>query len=81
MEKGSYHIGNNIKAELKRQDRSIAWLARRVYCDRGNLSRTLKKPVIDMELLHRISICMNHNFVADAAATIELEINEKNKTV
>ena len=56
------HIGNCIKEELKRQDRSIAWLSRQVFCDRSNLSRVLQNQYVDICLLRRISISLKCNF-------------------
>ncbi len=62
MKDKDYHIGNAIKAVLKEQERSEAWLARKVHCDPGNFNRILKRPSMDMDLLRRISISLNHNF-------------------
>ncbi len=72
------HIGNSIKQELKRQERSIAWLARQVYCDRSNLSRLLQNQYIDMDLLRRISTILNHNFFKEIADIVQHDIDNKN---
>jgi len=74
-----FHIGNSIKAELKRQDRSIAWLAKQVFCDRGNMSRVLSKKYIDMQLLRRISLCLNYNFYKELYENMQTELDDKAK--
>lgn len=56
------HIGEIIKAELSRQERSISWFARKLYCDRSNVYDIFKRKSIDTDLLMRISIILNHNF-------------------
>ena len=59
------HIGKTILQKLKEKERSIAWLARRISCDDGNLGRQLKNhPHIHSELLLRISIALEVDFFA-----------------
>ena len=48
------HIGNEIRNELLRQGRSVAWLARELGYDRSNFYRVLRAPSIDTALLMRI---------------------------
>ena len=56
------HIGHLIEEELLRQERSAAWLARKLYCDRTNIYKIFKRESIDTDLLLRISKALNHNF-------------------
>ena len=35
------HIGQIIEKELHRQERSVTWFARRLYCDRTNVYRNI----------------------------------------
>lgn len=58
-------IGELIKEELKRQERSISWFARQLSCDRSNIYRILQKNSIDTNMLARISTILNHNFFED----------------
>ena len=53
------HIGQIIEKELHRQERSVTWFARRLYCDRTNIFR---RQSLDTELLLRISIILEYNF-------------------
>ena len=55
-------IGIAIIKKLNEYGRSIAWLARQVQYDRGNLYRQLHKPQIDTELLVKISIVLKTDF-------------------
>lgn len=55
-------IGNLIKMEVKRQERSISWLAKKLSCDRSNIYRLFQKESIDTNLLTRISIILQHDF-------------------
>lgn len=56
------HIGKLIEEELRRQERSVSWFAKKLYCDRTNVYSIFKRPSIDTELLLRISIILNRNF-------------------
>ena len=56
------HIGNLIKIELDRQERTVSWFARKLNCDRSNVYKLFKRSTIDTELLLRVSITLNHNF-------------------
>ena len=59
------HIGKLIIEKLKREERSVAWLARQVNRDDANFGRLLKNSNhIHSELLLRISIALQENFFA-----------------
>ena len=75
MKSEEYTIGVIIKTKLKEQERSEAWLARKVHCDPGNFNRILKRPSMDLDLLRRISIALKYNFVAEYAKHVEQQIN------
>ena len=59
------HIGQLIKDELERQERSVSWFARKLYCDRSNIYKIFKRSTIDTELLMRISVVLNYDFFSD----------------
>lgn len=69
-----YHIGEAVKRVLKEQERSEAWLARKVHCDPGNFNRMLKKRSIDIDLLRRISIVLKYNLIAEYAIFVEQQL-------
>ena len=58
-------IGAMIEHELRRQERSVSWLARHLACDRRNIYRIFQKDNIDTELLVRISKILKHDFFID----------------
>lgn len=56
------HIGKEIEAELRRQERGVSWLADKLNCDRTNVYDIFKRQGIDTRLLERISVILNRNF-------------------
>ena len=60
-------IGQRIHNELKRQGRTVTWLAQQLELERPSLYYTFRQNSIDMELLMRISFVLNHNFLLDVA--------------
>ena len=75
MKVEDYHIGNAIKEVLKEQERSEAWLARKVHCDPGNFNRILKRASMDRDLLRRICINLNYNFFIDYGNFVKQQID------
>ena len=63
------HIGKVIKQKLKEQDRSIAWLAKQLSYDRGNLSRILQYTDIHSSVLRRITKILNYDFFKHFSAS------------
>ena len=74
MEIQEYDFGEAIKKVLKDQERSEAWLARKVHCDPGNFNRILKKRSIDIDLLRRISMVLGYNFIREYAQVVEQQL-------
>lgn len=56
------HIGDLIREELKRQERTVSWFARKLCCDRSNVYKLFNRVTIDTELLLRISKILNCDF-------------------
>ena len=63
-------IGELIKEELKRQERTVSWFARKLSCDRSNVYRLFQKHSIDTALLHQISVILNKDFFAELSKDI-----------
>lgn len=68
------HIGQLIRQELRRQERSVAWFARQLSCDRSNIYRIFQKESIDTYLLVRISIILQYNSFSTLSLCIEKQI-------
>jgi hypothetical protein len=66
------HIGSLIEQELRRQDRSVTWLAGELHCDRTNVYKVFKKKSIDTQLLEDISVILLHNFFLDYAEEVSV---------
>lgn len=56
------HIGEIIEAEMKRQERTPAWLARKINCERTNIYYIFKQKSINTDVLLKISKALNCNF-------------------
>ena len=69
-------IGKLIKDELKAQERSVSWFARKLHLDRSNVYRLFQKNSIDTDLLSRISIILGRNFFEPLSDNIK----ERNRT-
>ena len=55
-------IGLTIRKKMSEQGSSIAWLARKINCDRSNLCKQLHNAHIYPELLLKISIALRTDF-------------------
>lgn len=64
---GEMRIGSRIHSELKQQGRSVQWLAKKLGLQRTSLYYIFRQNSIDLELMLRISFCLNYNFVQDVA--------------
>jgi len=71
-------IGELIKQEFLKTERSVTWFARKLACDRTNIYRIFEKRSIDTEQLSRICVILNHNFFAEMAKNIDEKISVKN---
>lgn len=61
------HITQSVRDELTSQGRSMVWLAKKLGVGRTSLYYLFRSDSISVELLLRISFCLNHNFVQDVA--------------
>lgn len=62
---GELRLGQRIQEELKRQGRSVTWLARQLGKERPGLYYIFRQNSIDVELLLRISFFLKHDFMRD----------------
>lgn len=56
------YIGALIETELRRQERTTVWFARKLGCNRTNAYKIFKRQSIDTALLTRISEILHYNF-------------------
>ena len=58
------HIGQMIRQEMLRQERTPAWLARHINCQRPNIYYIFSQSSINTDQLIAISRALNKNFFA-----------------
>jgi len=78
MEKEILNMGKLIKEELKRQDQTIAWLARKISSDRSNFHKLLNKYDISHDKLQKISKILKHDFFKYYSTDLQKDTNEHN---
>ena len=59
---GNIHIGHLIREQLKADQRSASWLARKIGFTRNHVYKIFNKPSLDADLILKISIAMSFNF-------------------
>ena len=72
------NIGERIKDELDRQERTISWLARKLNRNRAAVYRLLKKNSIDTNVLSQISLLLGRDFFKELSQEVsDKHIDEK----
>ena len=69
-------IGRLIEQELRRQERTVTWLARKINCDRRNIYNVFERTYIDTELLFRISLALHTDFFAYYSRVLQSAENQ-----
>lgn len=72
-----FSIGQLIKEELYRQERTVTWLARKINCDRRNVYNVFERTYVDTELLLRISIALQTDFFVYYSRALQSIENQK----
>lgn len=65
IETAPVNIGRIIEDELRRQQRSVTWLSRKIHCDRRNIYDIFSREYIDTSLLWRISLALGRDFFVE----------------
>ena len=76
MDLKTVHLGTMVKRELKDQGRSVVWLARTINMERSSIYKIFERNSIDVGLLIRISLVMNHDFFLDVSTLIRENYDE-----
>ena len=61
-QENNIHIGHLIHEQLRKDQRSVGWLAREIHCTRNNVYKIFNKSSLDSDLILKISKVMNYNF-------------------
>ena len=69
------HIGKRIKEVFEAQPRhfTVVRFARAIHCERANIYRIFGKENIDVNLLMRICIALNHDFFRELSEDLALK--------
>lgn len=67
------NIGESIKEELIRQERTISWLARKLNRNRAYVYRILCKNSIDTSLLAQISVLLKRDFFQELSKDVSMD--------
>ena len=59
-----------IEDELRRQDKTVAWLARSICHERSSVYKIFSRKSVDVYLLLKISVLLNHDFFLDISSAI-----------
>ena len=59
------NIGELIHEEMVRQNRTVNWLAKEIYCEKSNVYKLFRRKSIDLAQVMRISEVLGHNFLRD----------------
>ncbi|MDE6556439.1 MAG: hypothetical protein K2K55_05690 [Duncaniella sp.] len=70
LETESIFIGKIIEEELRRQERSVTWLSRKIHCDRRNVYDIFSRQCIDTDLLYKLCVALNKDFFAYFSASL-----------
>ena len=75
-EKEPVNIGKIIESELRRQERTVTWLSRKIHCDRRNVYDIFSRTSIDTDLLYKISLALNTDFFAYFSTNLKQTVNQ-----
>lgn len=70
------NIGQSIKEELQKQERTVSWLARKLNCTRAAVYRIFDKNSIDTGLLTSISQILHHNFFIELSDDVQSSVTD-----
>lgn len=74
------HIGKLIQEELLRQERTPAWLARKINCERTNIYYIFSQKSINTDLLRRISSALHRDFFHDYSRLLDTPPQEASES-
>ena len=71
------NIGSIIEEQVRKQGRSISWLAKQLSCHRTNIYDIFKRNNIDI-LLRRLSLLLNYDFFKDLSDDVKHKEEDNN---
>ena len=71
------HLGKLVQEELRQQERTVVWFAKKLNCDRTNIYDIFRRSDMDTLLLRRISKILHYDFFADLSRNVRKEAYEE----
>jgi len=62
-----------VREELRRQERTVAWFARRICCTRTNVYKIFSKDNVDIKMLMKMCEVLEHDFFHDISQAISIK--------
>ena len=59
-----------IEREMLRQEKSTHWLAQEIHHERSSIYKIYHRESLDVKLLMRISLLLNHDFFEDMSKIV-----------
>ena len=72
------NIGSIIEEQVRKQGRSISWLAKQLSYHRTNIYDIFKRNNIDILLLRRLSLLLNYDFFKDLSDDVKHKEEDNN---
>ncbi len=69
------NIGQDIRDELARQERTVSWMAKKLGCNRAAVYRMMGKSSIDTAMLRRVSLLLGRNFFRELSAEVDKRLD------
>ena len=70
MESKTIHVGQMIEREMERQEKSTHWLAQDINRERSTIYKIYHRESVDVYMLARISVLLNHDFFKDLSEKV-----------
>ena len=64
------NVGKHVEEVLKGQKKSAAWLASQIPCERTNVYNIFRRKSMDIRLLMRLSVILDHDFFLELSQEV-----------
>lgn len=74
-------IGRIIEEQVRKQGRSVSWLAKQLSCHRTNIYDIFRRNNIDIVLLHRLSVLLDYDFFKELSDDVRNEKENEHRSL
>jgi len=74
------HLGSMIERELRKQGKSVFWLAKAVNLERSGIYKLFRRKNISVQLLLKISVALRHDFFDDISEILRVSQLEEDSS-